>query len=52
MSDKQQTSLWFAYFLTWHDIGKFFNGLQQLFEHNNPNLIVKSTITVSNHDTT
>lgn len=39
-SDETETAaLWFAYFLAWHDIGKFANGFQQLFKHNNPNLV-------------
>ena len=39
-SDETETAaLWFAYFLAWHDIGKFANGFQQLFKHNNPHLV-------------
>ena len=37
--DKEQAALWFAYFLAWHDIGKFANGFQKLFKHNNPQLV-------------
>lgn len=35
----EKAALWFAYFLAWHDIGKFANGFQQLFQHNNPKLV-------------
>lgn len=37
--DTETAALWFAYFLAWHDIGKFANGFQQLFKHNNPHLV-------------
>lgn len=37
--DVDQAALWFAYFLAWHDIGKFANGFQALFKHNNPQLV-------------
>jgi CRISPR-associated endonuclease/helicase Cas3 len=37
--DNEKSALWFAYFLSWHDIGKFANGFQQLFKHNNPMLV-------------
>jgi CRISPR-associated endonuclease/helicase Cas3 len=37
--EMENAALWFAYFLAWHDIGKFANGFQQLFKHNNPKLV-------------
>lgn len=37
--DVDQAALWFAYFLAWHDIGKFANGFQALFKHNHPQLV-------------
>ncbi|OCG20148.1 hypothetical protein A9G22_00925 [Gilliamella sp. App2-1] len=37
--DNEKAAHWFAYFLAWHDIGKFANGFQQLFKHNNPQLV-------------
>lgn len=35
----ERAALWFAYFLAWHDIGKFANGFQALFKHNHPQLV-------------
>ncbi|OCG04672.1 hypothetical protein A9G12_06585 [Gilliamella sp. wkB112] len=37
--ENEKAASWFAYFLAWHDIGKFANGFQQLFKHNFPQLI-------------
>lgn len=39
VKDIDQAALWFAYFLAWHDIGKFANGFQALFKHNHPQLV-------------
>ena len=51
-NDKEQAALWFAYFLAWHDIGKFANGFQKLFKHNNPQLVAAdpSKEYLSRHD--
>ncbi|OTP89778.1 hypothetical protein B6D12_04840 [Gilliamella apicola] len=50
--DKEQAALWFAYFLAWHDIGKFANGFQKLFKHNTPQLVAPdpSKEYLSRHD--
>ncbi|AWH87654.1 CRISPR-associated helicase/endonuclease Cas3 [Limnobaculum parvum] len=36
---RDEGAKWFAYFLSWHDIGKFARGFQQLWSHNNPALV-------------
>ncbi|QBH96775.1 CRISPR-associated helicase Cas3' [Limnobaculum zhutongyuii] len=36
---RDEGAKWFAYFLSWHDIGKFARGFQQLWSHNNLALV-------------
>lgn len=51
--NRDEAARWFAYFLGWHDIGKFARGFQSLYTHHCPDLVpaISGRTYIERHDT-